>query len=191
VGLPDAILFLRISRVGVFQHPRLIATTTPDKSLDVGVKSVQTGFSPEEIAYRLRPRQRMGLLLAMMSELAGHGARISFEGRLSQTELTGIDGVSFEEKRKLVREGVSFPPLDFLVLPLTSPTIPKIEKAIVSKIAFSYEEIVHIQIEKQGLIAFGAYDGFHEECVIASSAIPAALLTQLVRDKVLESYFAV
>jgi len=43
----------------------------------------------------------MGLLLAMMSELAGHGARISFEGRLSQTELIGIDGVSFEEKRKL------------------------------------------------------------------------------------------
>ena len=148
-------------------------------------------FSPEEIAYRLRPKHRMGLLLAMMSELAGHGARISFEGRLDQTELMGIDGVSFEEKRKLVREGISFPPFDFLVLPLTSLTIPKIEKAVISKIAFSYDEIVHVQIEKQGLIAFGAYDGFHEECVVASSAIPTALLSQLVRDNVLESYFAV
>lgn len=133
----------------------------------------------------------MGLLLAMMSELAGHDARISFEGRLSQTELTSIDGVSFEEERKLVREGISFPPLDFLVLPLTPSTILKIEKAIVSKIRFSYEEIVHIQIEKQGRIVFGAYDGFDEECVIASRAIPVAVLTQLVRDKVLESYFAV
>jgi hypothetical protein len=149
------------------------------------------GFSPEEIAYRLRPRHRIGLLLAMMSALAAPDARISFEGRLSQTELIDIEGVSFEEKGKLVREGISFPPLDFLVLPLTSSTIPKIDKAIVSKIAFSYEEIVHIQIEKQRLIAFGAYDGFHEECVIASSAIPLALLTQLVRDKVLESYLAV
>ena len=133
----------------------------------------------------------MGLLLAMMRELAGDDARISFEGRLSQTELNSIAGVSFEEKNKLVREGTSFPPLDFLVLPLTSQTIPKIEKAIVSKITFSYEEIVHIQIEKQGLLAFGAYDGFHEECVIASRAIPVAFLNQLVRDKVLESYFAV
>jgi hypothetical protein len=28
VGLPDAILFLRISRERVFQHPRLFTTTT-------------------------------------------------------------------------------------------------------------------------------------------------------------------
>jgi hypothetical protein len=149
------------------------------------------GFNPEEIAYRLHPKHRMNQLLAMMSAVAGSDARISFEGRLSQTELIGIEGVSFEEKRKLIREGISFPLLDFLVLPLTSQMIPKIEKAIMSKITFSYEELVHIQIEKQVLLAFGAYDGFHEECVIASSAIPIALLSQLVRDRVLESYFAV
>jgi hypothetical protein len=148
------------------------------------------GFSAEEIGYRLRPKHRMGLLLAMMRELAGHGARISFEGRLTQTELIVIDGASIEETGKLVREGISYPPFDFLVLPLTSATVPKIEKAIVSKVAFNDEGIVHVQIEKQGLLAFGAYDGFHEECVIASSAIPIALLTRLVEDEVLQSYFA-
>jgi hypothetical protein len=146
-------------------------------------------FSAEEIVYRLRPKHRIGLLLAMMSHLAGHGARISFEGRLSQTELITIGGVSFEETGNLVRVGISHPPSDFLVLPLTSTTIPRIEKAIVSKVAFSYEEIVHVQIEKQALIAFGAYDGFHEDCVKASSAIPVAFLTQLVQGQILESYF--
>jgi len=47
--------------------------------------------------YRLDTRDRPGLLFAMMQALAGNESRISFEGKLSHTELVKLDGLSSEE----------------------------------------------------------------------------------------------
>ena len=55
------------------------------------------------------------------------------------------------------------------LLTLTPETVPEIENAIVSKVAFKdYAGIVHVQIERQGRLAFVAYDQFHEDCVWVS-----------------------
>jgi hypothetical protein len=138
--------------------------------------------------YRLRTKHRPQLLFAMMRALAGEDTRISFEGRLLSTDLIKIDGVRFVET-EILRRGTLQPRLDFLVLPLTPALLSTIERAIESKISFSrYAGIVHVQIEKDGEIAFAAYDHFHEDCVIAYPAVPVALLKELVEKRVLHSF---
>jgi hypothetical protein len=138
--------------------------------------------------YYLDAKNRPQLLFAMMRELAGDKARISFEGRLIHTDLMKIEGVAFEET-ELLRRGTIAPKLDFLVLPLTRDSLQAIEKAILSKISFhSTEGIVHVQIERDGTMVFAAYDNFSESCTWVFSNFPAALLDELVARKVLVSY---
>ena len=138
--------------------------------------------------FRLRTKHKQELLFAMMRTLVHEDARISFEGRLSHTELAKIVGVSLNETEVLKRNTTS-PRMEFLVLPLTPATVPAIEKAVVSKVAFKgYAGIVHVQIERQGRLAFVACDNFHEDCVWASDAVPAPFLAELVKNRVLYSY---
>ncbi|MCI0352980.1 MAG: hypothetical protein L0Z53_26460 [Acidobacteriales bacterium] len=127
-------------------------------------------------------------MLAMMHELAGEDAWISFEGRLSHTELVKIEGGSCDETDVLRRATLS-PRLDFILLPLTQATVSAIEKAVSSKVSFDGPDgIVHVQVKKGGTMAFAAYDNFHDDCVVAYSAVPVALLDELVKRKVLHSY---
>jgi hypothetical protein len=140
-----------------------------------------------EIIYRLDTRDRPRLLTAMMRTLAGEDCKISFEGALSQTELAQIEGVAYGETGVLKRATLQ-PRLDFLILPLTQQKLSAIENAINSKIAFGHSGIVHVQIERNGKIAFAAYDSFHRECVIAYSAVSIGLLQKLTETRVLRSY---
>jgi hypothetical protein len=84
---------------------------------NVQIQSVKR-ISMEEI-YRLDTRDKPRLLVAMMHALAAENGRISFEGKLSQTELAQMAGVASEESGVLKRATLQ-PKLDFLVLPLTS-----------------------------------------------------------------------
>jgi hypothetical protein len=144
-----------------------------------------TGAQP---GFRLHTKHKSELLFAMMQTLAQEDAKISFEGRLSHTELTKIAGVSLNETEILKRNTTS-PRMDFVVLPLTPATVPSIEKAVVSKVAFKgYAGIAHVQIERQGRLEFVACDNFHEDCVWVSKAVPASLLAELVKNRVLHSY---
>jgi hypothetical protein len=138
--------------------------------------------------FRLHTKHKPELLFAVMQTLAQKNARISFEGGLSHTELAKIAGASLNETEVLKRNTIS-PRMDFLVLPLTPETVPEIENAIVSKVAFKdYAGIVHVQIERQGSLAFVVCDQFHEDCVWVSEAIPHTLLASLVKNRVLYSY---
>jgi len=138
--------------------------------------------------YYLRAKNRPQLLFAMMHELAGDNAWISFEGRLIHTDLMKIGGAAFEET-ELLRRGTIAPKLDFLILPLMRGNLQGIEKAILSKISFhSTEGIVHVQIEKNGTMVFAAYDNFSEGCTWVFSNFSTALLDELVARKVLVSY---
>ena len=138
--------------------------------------------------FRLHTKHKPELLFALMRTLAHEDARISFEGRLSHTELAKIAGASLTETEVLKRNTRS-PRLDFVVLPLTPDTVPEIQKAIVSKIAFKdYAGIVHVQIEGLGRLAFVAFDQFHEDCVWVSEAVPDTFLAELVKSGVLYSY---
>ncbi len=140
--------------------------------------------------YHLHTKNKPELLRTMMHELAGGDTKISFEGELSHTELVKIDGATFDETGTL-RRGTLAPKLDFVVLPLTQESVLAIEKAVMSKVSVnSSKGIVHVQVEKQGEMAFAAYDNFHNDCVVAFSAISVALLERLVKSKVLHSYEA-
>jgi hypothetical protein len=138
--------------------------------------------------FRLHAKHKPELLFAMMRTLAHEDSGISLEGRLLHTELTKIAGASLNETEVLKRNTTS-PRVDFVVLPLTPGTAPKIEKAIASKVAFKdYAGIVHVQIERQGRLAFVACDHFHQDCVWVSEAVPATFLAELVNNRVLYSY---
>ncbi len=47
--------------------------------------------------FRLNTRNRMQLLMEMMSFFAAQGCRISFEGHLSRSDLLQIDGVQIKK----------------------------------------------------------------------------------------------
>lgn len=122
-----------------------------------------------------------------MHALAAEDSKISFEGTLSQTELARMEGVA-EEETGVLKRGTLQPKLDFLVLPLTRQRLGEIERAINSKVAFGYKGICHVQIESNGKIAFAAYDNFHQECVVAYSAVSSALLDELTETRILWKY---
>jgi hypothetical protein len=139
----------------------------------------------EEIIYKLETRDRPGLLIAIMRALAAEDCRISLEGKLSQTELAQMEGVTHEET-KVLKRSTLWPKLEFLVLPLTQEKLPAIEKAVVSKIAFGERGLIHVLIELNGKMAFAAYDGFQH--VAVSSAVSPPLLEELIKTRVLRNY---
>jgi hypothetical protein len=149
---------------------------------------VSDNMTSAQPRFRLHTKHKPELLFAVMRTLAHEDARISFEGRLSHTELGNIAGASLDETEVLKRNTTS-PRLDFVVLPRTPETVPEIAKAIVSRVAFKdYTGIVHVQIETRGRLAFVAYDHFHEDCVWVSEAVPDTFLAELVKNRVLYSY---
>jgi hypothetical protein len=136
----------------------------------------------------LDTRDKPALLFAMMRKFASEESRIAFEGNLSSTELFGLEGASFDEQGMLRRATVA-PKLDFVVLPLRASRVPEVEKAIRSKIAFArYKGIVHVQIQVNGKIVFGAYDNFGRETVVVDGTVSTDLLEELVKDRTLRSY---
>lgn len=138
--------------------------------------------------YRLDTRDKPALLFAMMSTFASERTHIVFEGNLASTELFKLEGASYQETGELKQATIA-PRLDFIVLPLTHHRLPEIERAIRSKVAFAGNRgIIHVQIEANDEIVFGAYDNFGRESVVVSGAIPTKLLDELVKQRTLRSY---
>jgi hypothetical protein len=125
-------------------------------------------------------RDKSGLLLALMEELAGD-AHISFEGDLQGLALKSVQGASEHETSALKRNTI-WPKEDFVVLPLE----PAKGKAILLALGGNVPRaVIHIQIEKANTLAFGAYDNFDPNCIFFGSAVPMALLEKLEADGVL------
>jgi hypothetical protein len=64
-------------------------------------------------------------------------------------------------------------------------------KAITSKIASGNRGIIRVQIERNGKMAFAAYDNFDRECVVAYPAASSASLDELTMTGVLRNYIRV
>ncbi len=79
------------------------------------------------------------------------------------------------------------PQLDFVVCPLETETIGQILLEILPN-GRVVHEIIHIQIEKDGQIAFGSYDNFHPECLVAGPTVPKSLLEELKEKGILRSF---
>ena len=72
--------------------------------------------------------------------------------------------------------------------PLTSRNLPALERATVSKVTFGNGGIIHVQIERNGKMAFAAYDNFDRESVVAYSDVSPVLLDELTKARVLRGY---
>jgi len=119
-------------------------------------------------------RDKRRFLSAVMDGLAGN-AHISFEGSLGAVELSDVPGAS-EAETPTLRRNTTWPKQDFVVVPLE----PSTTQTILSKLGGSVpKSIIHVQIEKDGVLEFGAYDNFHPECLYMGRA---------VTEKLLESY---
>jgi hypothetical protein len=128
-------------------------------------------------------RDKRRLLLAMMEELAGD-AHISFEGDLRVLPIFSTPGASQEETVTLKRNTL-WPKQDFIVLPLE----PSMSRAIISAIGGTIPKtIIHIQIEKNSLIQFAAYDRFHPKCIVFGTAVTEAVRESLVSQGIMRPY---
>ena len=123
-------------------------------------------------------RDKGQLLLALMKELEGN-AHISIEGDLRALRLATYPGASTDptDVLKPIRFGT-----DFVVLPLEHSTSEKIYAALGGRVP---KNIVHVQIEKNGVIQFGAYDHFHPECIAFGSAVSQTVVESLVSNGVI------
>lgn len=124
-----------------------------------------------------RVQDKSRLLLFLMNELSG-SAHISFEGVLPRAILE-LPEVSLTEPGVLKR-GTLQPLQDFAILPLEATAIPDIFRAIGGTFPRS---ILHVQIEKEGKLAFAAYDNFHPECIFFGESISGEFIERLISNK--------
>ena len=120
-------------------------------------------------------------MLALMDELEGN-AHVSFEGDLRSLPLLSYPGASSEPTDALKRNTV-WPKQDFVVAPLELSSSKKIYAALGGVVP---KTVLHVQIEKNGVLQFGAYDNFHPQCIYFGSAVASQLLESLVSNDILQ-----
>lgn len=140
----------------------------------------------EDMATRhlLKVRDKTGLFTAIIRFLAGN-AHVSFEGHLSMCSFSRELAASSTETHVLKRATLA-PTLDFVVLPLEERTVRPILDALPQGKIF--RGIIHVQVEKDGVLAFGAYNSFSPGCVATGAAVPVSLLEQLKKRGIIESF---
>lgn len=135
----------------------------------------------------LRTRNKPALLWAVLAAFP-KDARLSLEGDLKSFGLLERADASSEETPVLHRHTRS-PKLDFVILPVSPELLVSLQKALAGSGVFNTGgALVHAQVEYKGKLLFGAYDNFHNDCVVAYEPIATAFLEQL-RDKgILRAY---
>jgi|RhiMetdeSRZDD1v2_1073273.scaffolds.fasta_scaffold386440_3 hypothetical protein len=140
---------------------------------------------PEEDRYWIVARDEARLLMAMMRALAG-SAHVSFEGDLSRCEFPLELGPQANETPTLKRQTL-IPQLDFAVLPLEAQSVQSILDVVLPNRRFM-NDIIHIQIEKNGRLEFASYDNFHPECIVGFLGVSTDFLNTLREKGVIRSW---
>jgi len=120
--------------------------------------------------------------MAVMEKLAGHASRMSLEGKLEVFRILSFPGATREEAGVLKRNTI-LPKQDFVIVPLEPLTAPAILKAIGGRVP---RRVRHIQIERAGILEFGAYDSFDPECLFLGPAITSQFIASLVELGILQ-----
>jgi hypothetical protein len=128
-------------------------------------------------------RDRPAFLRRLMEEFAG--GRMSLEGDLSRCNFPD-DMVLAREEAGILRRNTLFPRQDFVVLRLEPETVAPIFQAVMA--AGLSRAIIHVQIERAGVIQLGAYDHFHPKCVVTGPDVSAMLLSELQSAGVLSRF---
>ncbi len=122
------------------------------------------------------------LLVAVISHLAGTG-HISLEGSLGVFNLGVVPGASTSETTALKRNTI-WPKQDFLVFPIEPPITDTLFKKLGYRVP---SRIIHIQIEKNGILEFGAYDNFHRDAMFWGPALTGTFIESLLAQGILSS----
>lgn len=137
----------------------------------------------EHTPKRWKVLDKKRLLLVLMEELAGN-AHISFEGDLKRLALQHLPDASNDPTEALKRNTL-WPKQDFIIVPLE----PSMSKNILAAIGGTVpKSIIHIQIEKNGVLEFGAYDNFHPESIYLGKALDQGIIDSLVAEGIIRSY---
>jgi len=130
---------------------------------------------------RWKVRDKGQFLLTLMEEFESD-AHVSFEGDPQSLPLSIYPGVSFQPTEALKR-GTLWPKQDFIVVPLELSSSKQIYAALGGAVP---KTVLHIQIEKDGVLQFGAYDHFHPQCIFFGSAVRPELVASLVSRDILQ-----
>lgn len=131
-------------------------------------------------------RDKPGFLRRLMEEFAG-GGTMSLEGDLSRCSFP--DGVVLgREEGEVLKRNTLYPRQDFVVLRLEPETVAPIFKQVVA--AGLSRAVIHVQVERAGVLQLGAYDHFHPECTVTGPGVSAALLSELKSKGVLRGFAA-
>ena len=131
-------------------------------------------------------RDRPGFLRRMMVELAGNG-QVSLEGNLSRCRFTD-DLVITRDETSILKRNTTAPKQDFVVLRLAPETVEPILKQALAAGLKRVQGIIHVQIEKNGVLEMGAYDNFSDESVATGPGVNRALLEELKNNNVLRDF---
>jgi hypothetical protein len=118
-----------------------------------------------------------------MDEFAG--GRMSLEGDLSRCVFPA-DVVLARDELDILRRNTLAPRQDFVVLRLEPDAAAAIFRQIVA--AGLSRAIIHVQIERGGVLELGAYDNFHTGCVVTGPGVGAGLLSELQAAGVLRGF---
>ena len=135
--------------------------------------------------YWLIVRDKPALLMVMMRFLAGD-AQISFEGDLSNCDFP-LSIPHIAENQTILHRQTIAPELDFMTFALEPETIQPILEIVLPERRYM-DEIIHIQIEKQGELQFGCYDNFHKDCIVCFLGVAPEFLDELKQKGIIKSW---
>lgn len=134
--------------------------------------------------YWVVARDEPGLLTHMMRLLAGD-AQISFEGDLSRCVFPASVR-AIPEAASPLRRQTAYPELDFVILALEPESVRPILETVLPENRYK-DDVIHIQIAQHGLLQFGSYDQFHEECIVCFAGVSTGFLDELMERGIIRS----
>jgi len=123
-------------------------------------------------------RDKGQLLLAVMKALEADDARIFFEGDLKDLSSRYPDASpqpADAPRPNTLRH-------DCIVIPLKPSSSERIYAALGGTVP---KTLLHVRIEKGGVLQFGAYDHFHPECIYFGNDVRPATIELLVSEGVI------
>jgi hypothetical protein len=121
----------------------------------------------------------------MMRHLAGN-AQMSFEGSQKGWDFP-ITIKHISEDESPLRPCSAYREFPFVILALEADTIKLILDTILPNNRFM-NDVIQIQIAKNGKIEFGCYDNFHPDCILAYSGVSTDFLNRLLSRRIIKSW---
>jgi hypothetical protein len=130
-------------------------------------------------------RDKLAFLQRLMTEFTG--GRMSLEGNLTRCTFPA-EVILARDDDAVLRRNTICPRQDFVIVRLDPNAITSIFLRI--KSAGLSRDIIHVQIERDGVLELGAYDSFCPGCVVTGPGVSPTLLAELEESRILRGFQA-